>query len=94
MGCSMQLIEYFCSEHLPYGILASIMCLFLPVTTLVLYPFTFFQRFLNLFHVCLHTSMDVATKMEHNQEFVIVDGFPSAYLICYFFILIYIHFQF
>ena len=45
-------IEYFGSEHLPYGILAIIMCLFfviLPVTTLALYPFTFFQRFLNLF---------------------------------------------
>ena len=45
-------IEYFGSEHLPYGILAIIMCFFfvmLPVTTLVLYPFTFFQRFLNLF---------------------------------------------
>ena len=45
-------IEYFGSEHLPYGILAIIMCLFfviLPVTILVLYPFTFFQRFLNLF---------------------------------------------
>ena len=45
-------IEYFGSEHLPYGILAIIMCLFfviLPVTTLFLYPFTFFQRFLNLF---------------------------------------------
>ena len=42
-------IEYFGNEHLPYGILAIIMCLFfviLPVTTLVLYPFTFFQRFL------------------------------------------------
>ena len=45
-------IEYFGSEHLPYGILAIIMCLFfviLPVTTLALYPFSFFQRFLNLF---------------------------------------------
>ena len=45
-------IEYFGNEHLPYGILDIIMCLFfviLPVTTLFLYPFTFFQRFLNLF---------------------------------------------
>ena len=43
-------IEYFGSEHLPYGILAIIMCLFfviLPVTTLALYPFSFFQRFLS-----------------------------------------------
>ena len=58
-------IEYFGSEHLPYGILAIIMCLFfviLPVTTLALYPFSFFQRFLNLFPVrwCIfiHTFMD------------------------------------
>ena len=58
-------IEYFGSEHLPYGILAIIMCLFfviLPVTTLTLYPFAFFQRFLNLFPVRLlifiHTFMD------------------------------------
>ena len=45
-------IEYFGSDHLPYGILAIIMCLFfviLPITTLALYPFSFFQRFLNLF---------------------------------------------
>ena len=49
-------IEYFGSEHLPYGILAIIMCLFfviLPVTTLALYPFSFFQRFLNLLPVRL-----------------------------------------
>ena len=49
-------IEYFGSEHLPYGILAIIMCLFfviLPVTTLALYPFSFFQRFLSLFPVRL-----------------------------------------
>ena len=58
-------IEYFGSEHLPYGILAIIMCLFfviLPVTILVLYSFSFFQRFLNLFPVrcCIfiHTFMD------------------------------------
>ena len=58
-------IEYFGSEHLPYGILAIIMCLFfviLPVTTLALYPFSFLQRFLNLFPVRLlifvHTFMD------------------------------------
>ena len=58
-------IEYFGSEHLPYGILAIIMCLFfviLPVTTLALYPFSFFHRFLNLFPVRLcifiHTFMD------------------------------------
>ena len=58
-------IEYFGSEHLPYGILAIIMCLFfviLPVTIFVLYPFSFFQRFLNVFPVrwyILHTFMDV-----------------------------------
>ena len=57
-------IEYFGSEHLPYGILAIIMCLFfviLPVTTLALYPFKFFQRTLNLFPgrwYILHTFMD------------------------------------
>ena len=58
-------IEYFGSEHLPYGILAIIMCLFfviLPVTTLALYPFSFFQRFQSLFPVRLlifiHTFMD------------------------------------
>ena len=49
-------IEYFGSEHLPYGILAIIMCLIfviIPVTTLALYPFSFFQRFLSLFPVRL-----------------------------------------
>ena len=58
-------IEYFGNEHLPYGILAIIMCLFfviLPVTTLALYSFTFFQRFLNLFPgrwcIFIHTFMD------------------------------------
>ena len=57
-------LEYFGSENLPYGILAIIMCLFfviLPVTTLAFYPFSFFQRFLNLFSVrwyILHTFMD------------------------------------
>ena len=58
-------IEYFSKEHLPYAILAVVvLCIFvvLPVATLALYPFQFFQRFLNLFpfrflHV-LHTFMD------------------------------------
>ena len=57
-------IEYFGSEHFPYGILAiAVMCVFviLPITVLVLYPFKFFQKFLNLFPVrwyILHTFMD------------------------------------
>ena len=57
-------LEYFGKEHLPYGILAiAVMCVFviLPTVTLALYPFAFFQRFLNLFpfqwHI-LHMFMD------------------------------------
>ena len=45
-------IEYFGREHLPYGILAIVvLCVFviLPVAILALYPFKFFQKFLNLF---------------------------------------------
>ena len=45
-------IEYFGKEHLPYGILAivvSFIFLILPVAILALYPFGFFQKFLNLF---------------------------------------------
>ena len=45
-------IEYFGKEHLPYGILAivvSFIFLILPVAILGLYPFRFFQKFLNLF---------------------------------------------
>ena len=57
-------IEYFGGEHLPYGILAIVMlCVFviLPVAILTLYPFAFFQKFLNLFPVrwyILHTFVD------------------------------------
>ena len=57
-------IEYFGKEHLPYGILAiAVMCLFvvLPTATLALYPFGFFQKFLNLFPFrwyILHTFVD------------------------------------
>ena len=45
-------IEYFGKEHLPYGILAivvSFIFLILPVAILALYPFGFFQKFLNIF---------------------------------------------
>ena len=57
-------VEYFGSEHLPYGILAIVMlCVFviLPCTVLALYPFAFFQKFLNLFPFpwyILHTIVD------------------------------------
>ena len=57
-------IEYFGKEHLPYGILAiAVMCVFviLPTVTLALYPFAFFQKFLNLFPFrwyILHTFVD------------------------------------
>ena len=90
-------IEYFGSEHFPYGIQAIIMCLFfviLPVTTLALYPFTFFQRFLNLFPVrwyILHTFMDA---FQGNYKNGTQPGtrdcrwFSSLYFICYFLIII------
>ena len=57
-------IEYFGSEHLPYAILAiAVLCVFviLPITVLALYPFSFFQKFLNIFPFrwyILHTFMD------------------------------------
>ena len=58
-------VEYFGREHLPYAILAIIVSLFfvvLPVTTIILYSFAFFQRFLTLFParwlLYLHTFMD------------------------------------
>ena len=57
-------IEYFGKEHLPYAILAivvSIIFLILPVAILALYPFGFFQKFLNLFPFrwyILHTFVD------------------------------------
>ena len=58
-------IEYFGSEHLPYAVLALVVLLIfvvLPVTILFCYPFTLFQRFLNLFPIrwhALHTFMDI-----------------------------------
>ena len=58
-------MEYFGSDHLPYGILAiTVVCVFviLPTTILALYPFSFFQKFINLFPVrwclLLRTFMD------------------------------------
>ena len=57
-------IEYFGKEHLPYAILAiivSIVFVILPFTVLALYPFAFFQKFLNSIPVrwhILHTFMD------------------------------------
>ena len=59
--------EYFCRKHLPYAILAilvSIVFIILPITILALYPFTFFQKFLNCLpirHHILHTFMDSFT---------------------------------
>ena len=57
-------MSYFGQQHLPYAILAIAM-LFLfvlfPVLLLTLYPFRWFQKFLNLFPVrwyVLHTFMD------------------------------------
>ena len=91
-------IEYFGSEHLPYGILAIIMCLFfviLPVTTLVLYPFTFFQRFLNLFPgrflIFMGTFMDAfqgCYKDETEQGTHDCRWFSSAYFLSHFLFLI------
>ena len=55
---------YFGNEHLPYGILAiAVLCVFviLPTVLFALYPFSFFQKFLNLFPFrwyVLHTFMD------------------------------------
>ena len=57
-------LEYFGEEHRPYAILAVVMlCVFviLPIAVLALYPFNFFQKFLNLFPFrwyILHTFVD------------------------------------
>ena len=57
-------ILYFGYRHLPYAILAIsvlVIFVFLPVLLLLLYPFRWFQKFLNLFPVrwyILHTFMD------------------------------------
>ncbi len=58
-------IEYFGPEHLPYGILSIVVLLVfivLPILVLAVYPFRFFQRFLNMFPVnwyIFHTFMDL-----------------------------------
>ena len=57
-------IPYFGSEHLPYAVAAIVALAFfavLPAMVLLLYPFRFFQKLLNLFPVqwqILHTFMD------------------------------------
>ena len=57
-------IHYFGERHAPYAILATVVLLFfvlLPTLLLILYPFHWFQKFLNLFPVrwyVLHTFMD------------------------------------
>ena len=57
-------IPYFGNRHLPYAILAiSVFVIFvlLPVVLLLLYPFRWFQKFLNLFPIrwyILHTFVD------------------------------------
>ena len=57
-------IEYFGKEHLPYailGIVVSFIFVILPVAILALYPFGFFQKFLNRFPFrwyILHTFVD------------------------------------
>ena len=45
-------VEYFSREHLPYAITALVLLtvvVLIPITTLTLYPFRFFQNFLSLF---------------------------------------------
>ena len=57
-------LPYFEEEHLPYAVLAIAVLLFfvlLPTLFFILYPFSWFQKFLNLFPVhwhILHTFMD------------------------------------
>ena len=57
-------LPYFGEEHLPYGVLAIVVVLLfmlLPTLLLIIYPFRWFQKFLNLFPVrwyVLHTFMD------------------------------------
>ena len=57
-------IPYFGDEHLPYAILAlAILCVLVvfPILVLALYPFAFFQNFLNMFPFrwyILHTFVD------------------------------------
>ena len=60
-------MKYFGKEHLPYALLAiivSLMFIALPVAILALYPFAFFQKFLNCLPIrqhILHTFMDSFT---------------------------------
>ena len=69
LGVSLKLyydasIDYFGSTHLPYAILAIVVLVvfvLLPVLILMLYPFRWFQKILNVFPVrwhVLHTFMD------------------------------------
>ena len=57
-------IPYFGSTHLPYAILAIVVLVvfvLLPVLILMIYPFRWFQKILNVFPVCwhvLHTFMN------------------------------------
>ena len=57
-------IEYFGKEHLPYAVLALTVLqifIFLPTAVLFLYPFRWFQKFLNCFPIrwhILHTFVD------------------------------------
>ena len=57
-------IPYFKEKHLPYAILAIVMLfvfVFIPVVLLILYPFRWFQKLLNIFPFrwyILHTFMD------------------------------------
>ena len=65
-------IKYLGKEHLPYAILAIVVlscCFLLPVTILALYPFKFFQEFINLFPCrwyILHTFVDPFYAMYKN----------------------------
>ena len=60
-------MKYFGKEHLPYAILAIIVCIIfviLPIALLSLYPLAFFQKCLNKFQIrwhILHTFMDSFT---------------------------------
>ena len=90
-------IHYFDSQHCPYAILALIMLsvfVLIPVTILALYPFAFFQRFLNRFPFrwyILHTFMDAFQGCYKNgTEPGTRDcrWFSSTYYICRLFLFI------
>ena len=65
-------MKYFGKEHLLYAIIAmiiSVVFIILPITVLALYPFAFFQKFLNCIPVrwhILHTFMDSFTGCYKN----------------------------